>query len=187
MDHHQTLETYSGSFFRNLRRKFWRGQWMWPAAIILFLLSFALWQWFGMRMTQIRTNGTTATAVQLPDHSEVSLNTHSSLRYHKHFLDAAQREVWVNGELVFLVAPRETVQGQAGAPFVVHTATLDITITYGSFSVTTQRRSVKVKLTGGSDASIHFKHKNLADQVLHPGETLEYAGRGEPVIQKEAK
>jgi ferric-dicitrate binding protein FerR (iron transport regulator) len=184
MDHYQTLETYSGSFFRNLRHKLWRGRWMWPAAIILFLLSFALWQWFGMRMVHIRTNGTAARGVQLPDRSEVSLNTHSSLRYHKHFLDAAQREVWVGGELVFLVAPRETVPGQAGVPFIVHTAVLDITLTHGSFSVTTRRRSAKVKLISGNTALIHFRHKNVADQLLHPGETLEYLGRGQFTLQK---
>lgn len=182
MDHHQTLETYSGSFFRNLRRKLWRGQWMWPAAIILFLLSFALWQWFGMRMTQIRTKDSTTT-VQLPDQSEVLLNTHSSLRYHKHFLDAAQREVWVSGDAVLLVSPRETAQGQAGASFIVHMATLDIIISHGNFRVTAQGRSVKVKQITGS-ASIHFKRKNLAGKVLQPGEMLEYSGHGEPVVQK---
>lgn len=182
MDHHQTLETYSGSFFRNLRRKFWRGKWMWPAAIILFLLSFALWQWFGMRMTHIRTNNSTTT-VQLPDQSEVLLSTHSSLRYHKHFLDAAQREVWLKGDAVFLVNPRETVPGQAGAPFIVHTATLDITASAGSFRVTVKGGAVKVQQINGS-ASIHFKRKDLADKVLQPGEMLEYSGGGQPTLQK---
>lgn len=182
MDHHQTLETDSGIFYSNLRRKLWRGRWMWPAAIILFLLSFVLWQWFGMRMMQVRTSST-AKGVQLPDKSEVLLNTNSRLRYYKHFIDAAQREVWLSGEAAFLVVPRETVTGQADAPFTVHTTALDVTVTSAGFSVTTQGRTAKVRLSSGSPASIHFKHKKLADQVLHPGETLEYSGRGEPIIQ----
>lgn len=182
MDHHQTLETYSGSFYTNLRRKLWRGQWMWPAAIILFLLSFALWQWFGMRMTQIHT-GNTTTGVQLPDRSEAQLNTHSTLRYHKHFMDAAQREVWLSGEAAFQVARRETVTGQADAPFIVHTTALDVIVTGGSFVITTKGRFTRVKLNSGS-ASIHFKHKKLTSRVLQPGETLEYSGRGESVTQK---
>jgi ferric-dicitrate binding protein FerR (iron transport regulator) len=184
MDHHQTLETYSGTFYSNLRRKLWRGHWMWPAAIILFLLSFALWQWFGLRVVQIRTNGTSGAGVQLPDRSEVQLNVHSTLRYHKHFIDAAQREVWLNGDAVFQVVPHETVTGQAGAPFTVHTSALDVTVAGGNFNVTTKGRSARVRLNSGSTASIRFKHKKLADQVLHPGETLEYSNRGGPIVQK---
>jgi ferric-dicitrate binding protein FerR (iron transport regulator) len=185
MDHHQTLESYSSGTFYNMRRRLWRGQWMWPAAIILFLLSFALWQWFGMRMVQVRSSGTTSKGVQLPDQSVIMLNTRSTLRYHKHFASSAEREVWLSGDAVFSVPGHETGTGQAGRPFTVHTTAMDITVNGGArFRVTMSGPATRVGLTSGSAASIQFRNKKLHNKILHPGETLEYAGRGEPVIQQ---
>lgn len=185
MDHHQTLETYSGSFFRNLRRKLWRGQWMWPAAIILFLLSFALWQWFGRHMIQIsasRNGVDKATNIRLPDQSYIVLNPGATLRYHKNFTKSAQREVWLNGGGNFFVPPNSTDHPKQ-QPFTVHTTALDAMV-YGShFRVTAQGPATTVVLYSGK-ISIHFKNKDLKDIVLYTGEMLEYPGSGKPTVQK---
>ncbi|HEY0612686.1 MAG TPA: FecR family protein, partial [Chitinophaga sp.] len=181
MDHHQTLETYSGSFFRNLRRKLWRGQWMWPAAIILFLLSFALWQWFGRHMIQIEAsrNGIDkTTGVRLPDQSYILLNPGSTLRYHKYFTKSTQREVWLNGEGNFFVPPNSPAHHK-DKPFTVHTTALDVMVEGSHFRVKAQGPATTVILYSGR-ILIHFKNKELRDIVLHTGELLEYPGSGKP-------
>jgi ferric-dicitrate binding protein FerR (iron transport regulator) len=185
MDHHQTLETYSGSSFRNLRRKLWRGQWMWPAAIILFLLSFALWQWFGRHMVQVRAerNGIDKTTnIRLPDQSYIVLDPGATLRYHKQFTNSAQREVWLNGAGNFSVPPNSADHHKQEL-FTVHTTALDLMGDGSHFRVAAQGPATTVALYSGK-VTIHFKNKDLKDIVLHTGELLEYPGSGKPVVQK---
>jgi ferric-dicitrate binding protein FerR (iron transport regulator) len=188
MDHHQTLETYSGSFFRNLRRKLWRGQWMWPAAIILFLLSFALWQWFGRHMIQVSAtrNGIDKTTnIRLPDQSYIVLDPGATLRYHKNFTKSTQREVWLNGGGNFLVPPNSADHPKQEL-FTVHTTALDVMVEGSHFRVVTQGPATTVLLDSGK-TSIHFKNKDLKDIVLYAGEMLVYPGSGKPVVQKKTE
>jgi ferric-dicitrate binding protein FerR (iron transport regulator) len=184
MDHHQTLDTYSGSFFRNLRRKLWRGQWMWPAAIILFLLSFALWQWFGRHMIQVRAerNGIDkTTSIRLPDQSYIVLNPGATLRYHKNFTKTAQREVWLSGEGNFFVPPNNAEHHNR--LFTLHTTSLDVMVEGSHFRVKTQGPATTVKLYSGK-IIIHFKNKELQDIFLTSGKMLEYSGSGKPVVRE---
>ncbi|WP_298732656.1 FecR domain-containing protein [uncultured Chitinophaga sp.] len=185
MDHDQTLELYSGSFFRNLRRRFWRGQWMWPAAIILFLLSFALWQWFGRHMIQVRAarNGVdNTTNIHLPDQTYIVLQPDATLRYHKQFTRSTQREVWLSGAGDFQVPPNSPYQPKQEL-FTVHTTAMDAMTEGSRFRVTTEGPATTVLLYSGK-ITVHFKNKNLQDIVLSEGEMLKYPGAGKPVIQK---
>ncbi|GAA0556324.1 FecR family protein [Chitinophaga japonensis] len=182
MDYHHTLEAPSGIFSASMRRKFLHRRWMWLAAVLLFLLSFALWQWFGTNMTEIRTNAEKRTQVTLPDHTEVLLNTGTTFRYRKLFNDYARREVWLNGDAVFQVPEQEVNTGHQARPFIVHTAGMDITGAGSSFRVTAHRRTTRVSLEAGS-LHIHFKDKKLADRRLEPGQTLIYNGKDQPQVQ----
>ncbi len=178
----QTLETYSGTF-HHLRRKLWRGQWMWPAAIILFLLSFALWQWFGRQMVQVSNTDAGTANVRLPDNSTVLLNPGATLRYHKHFKESTGREVWLSGAAVFTVPPRSNRSSHETAPFMLHTTGMDLLTADARFHVAAQGTATTVQLISGSSMHVHFKDKELTDMVLRKGETLYYDGSHPPSIR----
>jgi len=179
MSQDQTLDVPPG-FYEKFRRQFWYGKWMWVAAVVLFVLSFILWQWFGMNMVQVRTGNAGNRKVLLPDASEVLMDAATTLRYRQHFNETAQREVWLRGGAAFSVV-RKPETSQHLQPFVVHTAMLDIIATGTSFKVAAHNQAIQVTLTRGS-IHVHFKDKKQPDRLLQPGQTLEYSASGEPVI-----
>lgn len=179
MNQEQTLDV-PPTFYDKIRRQFWYGKWMWAAAVILFVLSFILWQWFGMNMVQVRTSDAGNRKVLLPDASEVLLDANTTLRYRQHFNEREQREVWLKGEAAFSVV-REKEADQHLRPFVVHTAALDVVATGTEFGVKANQQQIRVTLNNGR-IHIHFKDKKLSDRLLQPGETLEYNGDSVQVL-----
>lgn len=159
---------------RRLRRP--RRRWVSvAAAVILFLLSFGLWQWFGTGTKQLKTADADIRKVVLPDQSEVLLNAGTTLRYPRHFGETAEREVWIKGEAFFSVTHRETDADHHPQPFIVHTPQLDIMVTGTAFNVNTRHEATTVVLNNGR-VSVRFKKATLEDRVLQPGQMLEYAG-----------
>jgi ferric-dicitrate binding protein FerR (iron transport regulator) len=184
MSQDQTLDV-PPSFYEKFRHQFWYGKWMWVAAVVLFVLSFILWQWFGMNMVQVRTGSADNRKVLLPDASEVVMDAATTLRYRQHFTETAQREVWLRGAAAFSVVRKPEISRHL-KPFVVHTAVLDIIATGTTFKVAAYNHTIQVTLDKGS-IHVHFKDKKLPDRLLLPGETLQYSSNSMPVIQPARK
>ncbi|KAA2240100.1 FecR domain-containing protein [Chitinophaga agrisoli] len=181
MDHHQTLERNS-TFYDKLRHQFWYGKWMWVAAIALFLLSFGLWQWFGMNMKHIRTGREERLSLLLPDNSRVQLDPRTSLRYREHFNESAQRQVWLKGTAVFAVNQQEADIHHHPRYFIVHTDLLDITAAGARFSVKIDKGYIHVGMLSPGSIYINFKDKKLKDCAVAHNEALEYRKGGTPVV-----
>lgn len=72
--------------------------------------------------------------VELPDHSVVSLNANSTLRFRNDWSQAnTLREVWLDGEAFFSVQKQEGAAGPA--KFIVHTNDLDVEVLGTRFNV----------------------------------------------------
>jgi len=78
--------------------------------------------------------------ISLPDSSIVWLNIDSKIRYE----EAKGREIWLDGEAYFEVAPKQ------GAPFLVHAGTLNINVLGTSFNIDAYTPDAKVTVTVAS-------------------------------------
>ncbi|UCJ07350.1 FecR domain-containing protein [Chitinophaga pendula] len=154
------------------RRLYWQHTRMWAAAVILFLLSFGIWWWFGDRHTTIRTADALRRQVTLPDASVITLNANSVLRYPTHFRGST-REVWIAGEAFFDITRQITDKDQHLQPFIVHTPTLDVIVTGTSFNVHTRRQTAQVVLNSGR-ITVRYKDAVYPEQRLLPGQAITY-------------
>jgi len=181
MDHQQTLEGHS-TFYERLRYQFWYGKWMWVAAILLFLLSFGIWQWFGMNMAHIRTGREERYNLLLPDDSHVELQPSTSLRYREHFNESARREVWLKGDALFTVSKQEADVHHHPRLFIVHTDLLDITTANARFTVNVNKGHIKVGMLSPGRVYINFRDRQVKDSSVQYHEILEYERGGTPAF-----
>ncbi len=101
----------------------------------------------------------------LSDGTKVSLNSDSKLRFPFNF-NKSQREVYLEGEAFFEVAKNKE------QPFVVHTASNDITVTGTRFNVHAYGHG-KVK-TSLIEGGVDITDTNQEKVVLKPGMSAEY-------------
>ncbi|WP_164974066.1 FecR family protein [Filimonas effusa] len=105
--------------------------------------------------------------VTLPDGSEVWLNAHTRLRFPQSFAGLKQRDLYVDGEAFFKVAPDKQ------QPFIVHTARTDIRVLGTQFNVNTyDTTGIKTALVEGS-VSATAPGGTL---ILKPGQQTTYTG-----------
>jgi transmembrane sensor len=120
------------------------------------------------RTDQIRYETTfgATTTVELPDHSTVTLNGNSRIRYSRNWKKTKVREVWLDGEAFFSVA--HTADDQK---FIVHTNNMEIEVLGTEFNVNNRRGATKVTLSSGV---VRLNGKGNAwkvkDVMMHPGE-----------------
>lgn len=112
--------------------------------------------------------------LQLPDGSKVSLNAGSSLKLAGDF-SSSTREMELEGEAFF------EVTHDAGHPFIIHTAAMDIKVLGTVFNVKAYADdplTETVLLKGSVEVSLH----NAAHQkiILHPGEKIAMAHSSNP-------
>lgn len=94
--------------------------------VVVLLMAFGVgWGWWQQPITHTAALGNMA-VVQLPDGSEVELNSGSSLQYRRHF--GAIRQVELTGEAFFDVA-------HDARPFVVQTFNANVTVLGTRFNV----------------------------------------------------
>lgn len=108
-----------------------RRRWTWAAAAVLALVVLGGWLW-RQPVTVSARPGQQRTAT-LPDGSTVELNSGTTLTYRRRFqawplVDAERRAVRLEGEAFFRVE-------EGGRPFVVETATAQVTVTGTRFNV----------------------------------------------------
>ncbi|WP_086596590.1 FecR family protein [Hymenobacter crusticola] len=104
--------------------------------------------------------------IQLPDGSEVTLNSHSTLRYAPGKSADQPREVWLDGEAYFSVQHLPSHQ-----PFVVHTtAGVNVEVLGTKFTIYRRHAEAKVVLLSGK-VRLTFADKRPA-VIMKPGELV---------------
>lgn len=118
--------------------------------------------------------------VLLPDSSEAVLSPGTTIRYRNDFGHYDEREVKVEGEVVF------TVIKEKGIPFVVSTENVRTTVLGTVFEVMAERKSdqIKVRLVEGNLlVRIDPVRKDSAKKYfLSPGEEFVYGKRNNSVV-----
>ncbi|MCO5286564.1 MAG: FecR domain-containing protein [Chitinophagaceae bacterium] len=117
--------------------------------------------------------------VILPDGSRVNLSSRSQLKLHKDFKDAANREVWLEGEGYFSISPRIN-KDSIKSTFVVHTKDLDVEVLGTTFNVNTRHEATTVVLNTGK-INVKFMEKSLKEEFLKPGDKLTFTEKLEKV------
>jgi transmembrane sensor len=154
--------------------------WKIAAAVTSILFSsVALWFFITGKET-ITTAHNEVTTVTLPDHTIVTLNGNSSLRYHQQWTDDEPREVWLDGEAYFNVQHinKDTSKIKASDRFIVHSNELHIEVLGTSFNVRSYQDRTNITLiTGKVKVLSENKEASLNGSrgvIMLPGDHLEY-------------
>ena len=109
------------------------------------------------------------TKIQLPDGSQVWVNSGSKLTYEGRF-DGSAREVHLEGEAYFDVVK------DAAHPFIVHTSGIDIKVLGTTFNVKAYKvdRTIEATLIHGSIEVLHHNQPGAPTIILKPHEKLVY-------------
>lgn len=151
----------------------WLSTWAKAAAVLLVITAggyLVVNRYFRSHMEQIATGYGEMRTVTLPDHSTVTLNASSTLRFNDKWNEDQPREVWIDGEAYFDV--KHLTKPGAGQQFVVHSNSIDIQVLGTSFNVRTRHGKTKVGLITGKIKVDYDKNSSL---VMLPGDYVEYA------------
>ena len=157
------------------------------AAAILFnplMVSWSILYWDKdkeeIHMMEVRTNPGMTTSVELPDGTEVVLNSSSSLRYPSRFADD-KREVKLVGEAFFSVAKDEKkfiVGTLNNSKIVVHGTEFNVEAYKGS-------RTVQTTLVSGKVSFSYVNNGRRNNVMMIPGQKVIYDIVREKVVVKE--
>ena len=157
------------------------------AAAILFIplmVSWSILYWDKdkeeIHMMEVRTNPGMTTSVELPDGTEVVLNSSSSLRYPSRFADD-KREVKLVGEAFFSVAKDEKkfiVGTLNNSKIVVHGTEFNVEAYKGS-------RTVQTTLVSGKVSFSYVNNGRRNNVMMMPGQKAIYDIVREKVVVKE--
>lgn len=120
-------------------------------------------------VNEIAINPGSRTKIQLPDGSQVWVNSGSKLTYEGRF-DGNTREVHLDGEAYFEVVK------DADHPFIVHTSGIDIKVLGTAFNVKayTADRTIEATLIHGSIEVLNHNQSGAPNIILKPHEKLVY-------------
>ena len=120
-------------------------------------------------VNEIAINRGSRTKIQLPDGSQVWVNSGSKLTYEGRF-DGSTREVHLDGEAYFDVVK------DAAHPFIVHTEGIDIKVLGTAFNVKayTADRTIEATLIHGSIEVLNHNQPGAPNIILKPHEKLVY-------------
>ena len=133
-----------------------------------------------IHMMEVRTNPGMTTSVELPDGTEVVLNSSSSLRYPSRFADD-KREVKLVGEAFFSVAKDEKkfiVGTLNNSEIVVHGTEFNVEAYKGS-------RTVQTTLVSGKVSFSYVNNGRRNNVMMIPGQKVIYDIVREKVVVKE--
>lgn len=137
--------------------KWWKKPVNWAIAASVVLVMFAI-SWFNQTPIAYETAYGEIRKISMADGSLVTLNANSKLKIANNLVNAALREVWLDGEAYFDIAKKD------GAKFIVHTSEAEVEVLGTEFNVNTRRKQTKV--------------------ILHEGKVKLLAGNAQPVIMK---
>ena len=119
--------------------------------------------------------------ITLPDGSDVTLNSNSTIRYKYNYDESSEsndapREAFLDGEAFFNV--REKVSsGAPGVKFIVHANQVDVEVLGTSFNVNTRRGRTLIVLNSGMvRLAIGESGSRIKQMLMSPGELVEIAG-----------
>ena len=129
----------------------------------------------GIHNEEVLARAGARTTLLLPDGTRVQLNSNSKLRYDRGF-NSQNREVALEGEAYFEVTK------DAGKPFIVHAATLDIEVLGTSFTVKSypQDATVEATLLKGAIEVRRKGSQNTAQVILNPNEKVVFSKFPDP-------
>jgi len=148
--------------------------WTYRAAAVITLLAAAsiIIYWNSFRMAEYHTDFGERMSITLPDHSQVTLNGNSTLRYNKEWTSEHTREVWIDGEGFFAVQHKENNQ-----KFVVHVSgELDVQVLGTKFNVKSREKRSEVMLTEGK-VRLDMPDTQAEPVFLKPGELATMADK----------
>jgi len=141
------------------------------AAMILFILSISVWQFFlapTAILIELATNYGEIKTHLLPDGSKVILNANSSLTFTEHWANNTPREVQLQGEAFFEVK-KKSIEEQ----FIVQTNKGKIEVLGTSFNVKQRNTAFEVALLEGAVALSVPKYPIIK---MEPGELVRIEG-----------
>lgn len=119
------------------------------AAAAIAILAAGSWllvlnnQWPGSNMQELAADNNVLSDT-LPDGSIVTLNRHAHIRYAKTFLTNATREIELEGEAFFDIAPNRN------KPFIINAGDVSISVIGTSFNVKSNKKTTEVIVETGS-------------------------------------
>ncbi|MBE7176588.1 MAG: FecR domain-containing protein [Mucilaginibacter polytrichastri] len=146
------------------------------AAALFLFLSVALLFWQYRQTISVETAFGEIRAVELPDHSRITLNGNSSLRYARNWDKTGVREVWIDGEGLFEVKHlnRDTAHITDTQRFIVHAKDIDIEVLGTTFNVRERNGKTNVQLLSGKIRIDDHQAETKAGLTMKPGEAVSY-------------
>lgn len=158
--------------------------WYRAAAVTgIILVSIALWLVIGRSQTVTYTTGYgEIRTLTLPDHTTVTLNANSSLRYVPDWNPEVPREVWLDGEAYFSVTHTQNDQ-----QFLVHvTDAFQVEVVGTAFNVKDRRHRAEVVLTTGKvKLSVQKNRDGPQTVAMQPGELVEFSEGDQTLLKKQ--
>lgn len=133
------------------------------AAGLAMALTIAGIFYLGQPEVTARTTYGQIDSVWLADGTRVILNANTEIRWRKDFMGGRTRNVWIEGEAFFSVAP------MAERPFIVRTSQgMDVTVLGTAFNLNARNRDARVVLSKGRIKATYGDD----EQFLLPGEMV---------------
>lgn len=142
-------------------------RWSYPiaASVIFLITTFTLTFWYVNKPIEVRTGYGERRVVTFPDHSSVTLNGNTLLRYTRSWDDDKTREVWIDGEGFFSVKHTSNHQ-----KFLVHASNqLNVEVLGTKFNVKSRALKSEVMLTEGK-VKLEMQDSKNPSVFLKPGE-----------------
>ena len=171
---------------RNVNR-LWRA-----AAILIMIIGVGAVVFFYNRGTsnikQVATKYGVIDSIVLPDNSKVVLNAHSKIRYKKEWNKNEPREIWLNGEALFIVKHLNTNTNSIKQEdrFIVHTDLAKIEVLGTVFNVRERRGKTEIVLQQGK-IKVSFTKSKEPYIIMQPGQIVTIAPEEKKVVTSTIK
>jgi ferric-dicitrate binding protein FerR (iron transport regulator) len=153
------------------------------AASVALMITCSAVFWFTMNsMNTVTTAHNEVTTITLPDHSIVTLNGNSTLRYTNDWDNESPREVWLDGEAYFNVKHinKDTLNIEPDHRFIVHSNKVNIEVLGTSFNVRNLHDQTNITLITGK-VKVEPADKTSAnaaqDLIMLPGDYVEFTSK----------
>lgn len=152
-------------FVRHRSKIYWMGR---VAAVLLLLIGvFYFVQWMNRPLEIYETGYGERLSIELPDHSEIELNSNSSLTWSRNWKKDGKRIVHLKGEAFF------DVKNIGDMPFYVKTEDVSIHVIGTQFNINNRRETTRVYLESGK-VNVEIDRQPDAWIEMLPGEELVY-------------
>ena len=150
--------------------------WLRAAAILILVAGAAVLYFAYPSDEQVQTRYAEIKQLELPDHSIVTLNSNSVIRYSDEWDESQPREVWLTGEAYFDVNHLHTGSSpvKPGERFIVHANGVDVEVLGTSFNIINRHNAASIMLTSGS-IELKFTDEKRKDILMKPGEVINYS------------